>query len=130
VAEIGASKRRGFLRQIVEGAKASNTPLKQALLSAQASVNSPTFRQGRIVINQSGSGQSGSFQIPGNSVEWSQPNVYGMIEELIELLESVLTSSGIADDGTTQDALFAEMLNDDSTRQIRQQMGDFSMLNT
>lgn len=126
---IQSVKKRGFLRQIAEAAKRSNLPLKTALINAQQSVASPTFLKGRIVVSTSGSGQAGSFQMPEAGLEWTQDNVFGLLEELIELAESVTATQSLQDDGSNTDAIFAAMIADDSLRSLRQQMGDFSMLN-
>lgn len=122
---IQSVKKRGFLRQIVEGARSASLTLKAALLNAQSSVFSPTFKTGRIVISQSGAGQSGSFLMPGDTVEWSQDNVFGLIEELLELHDTVVAGGTSADD---LDALFNAMCADDSMIGVRSSMGDFTTL--
>lgn len=107
---IQALKKRGFLRQIVEAARASSSSLKSALLSAQGQVFSPSFKTGRIVISQSGSGQSGSFLIPSNSVEWTQDNVFALTEELLGLHDQVVAAGT---DESDLNALFAAMTAND-----------------
>ena len=85
--QIQAIKKCGYLRQLAEGAKLTTATLKETLLAAQKSVNSPTFVKGRIVVSQSGSGQSGSFQMGGTGNDWTQDNIHGLIEELLQMLE-------------------------------------------
>ncbi len=85
--QIQAVKKCGYLRQIAEGAKNTASTFKDASLAAQAQVNSPTFSKGRIVVSQSGSGQSGSFQISGSGNDWTQDNIFGLLEEFLTMLE-------------------------------------------
>lgn len=48
-----------------------------------------TFQRGRLVVSTSGSGQSGSFEIGIQGKEWTQDNVFGLIEELFQMIELV-----------------------------------------
>ena len=125
---ISALKARGFLRQITEGARKASLPLRESLLSAQSSVYSPTFAKGRIVVSQSGSGQSGSFQIGISGVEWTQDNVFGLLEELIELHDAVAADAANPVDQTDLDAMFAAMCSDAVMMGVRSSMGDFTAL--
>lgn len=133
--QIQTVKKIGYLRQIAEGAKLTASTLKEALLAAQKGVYSPTFQKGRIVVSQSGSGQSGSFQMAGGGNDWTQDNIFGVIEEFIQLLDyTVAAGTPDAADADLIDALFAQMvenLNTGNVPQIgvRTQMGDFSGLN-
>ena len=122
---ISALKARAFLRQIAEGAKASSLPLKQALINAQSSVNSPTFQKGRIVVSQSGSGQSGSFAFSPTGSEWTQDNIFALTEELLWLHDAAVTNGASADDA---DALFTAMCADSSLQGVRSTYGDFTAL--
>ena len=133
--QIQAVKKCGYLRQIAEGAKKTASTLKETLLAAQAGVNSPTFSKGRLVVSQSGSGQSGSFQMAGGGNDWTQDNIFGLIEEFIQLLDwTVDQGTPDAADAATIDALLAQMIENIQTgnvpqTSIRTQMGDFSGLN-
>jgi len=84
---IQAALKCGFLRQIAEQAKAQTLTLREALTAAQSGHFVQTFQRGRLVVSTSGSGQSGSFEIgmPGN--QWSQSNVFGLVEELLQMVE-------------------------------------------
>lgn len=132
---IQAFKKRAFLRQIAEGAKASSTPLKSALIAAQSAVFSPTFQKGRLVVSQSGSGQSGSFQVAVAGSEWTQDNIAGLTEELIGLLETVFWNGSLAstvvDDGNpvNTEAIRVAMFEDDLLAGETQQLGDWTGLN-
>ncbi len=132
---IQTVKKCGFLRQIAEGAKKGTNKLRECLLAAQSAVNSPSFQKGRIVISQSGSGQAGSFQIGTPGQEWTQDNILGLLEELIQLLDYTVAQGGTdGTDAATIDALFALMVDNLNTGNvpqigITQQMGDFSGLN-
>lgn len=123
-------KRRGFLRQMAEQAKRTASTLRETLLAAQSGHFVSTFARGRLVVSQSGSGQSGSFEMTMQGKEWTQDNVFGLIEELIELCEFVLTDQSQTDDGTptNTDQLLAAMLNDISLNPSNVQHGDFTLI--
>jgi hypothetical protein len=128
---IQAVKKRGFLRQIAEGAKRSAATLRESLLAAQGAVFTANFQKGRLLVSTSGSGQSGSFEIGVPGKEFTQDNVFGMIEEFIELLDCVV-AQGLAVDSAEPgdiDTLFTAMTDDDSLQGIREQLGDYTSLN-
>lgn len=85
---ILATKKCFYLRQITEGAKTTSSTVRAALLAAQAAVFLPSFKNGRIVVSNSGGGQSGSFQMAGAGNEWTQDNIAGMLEEFLQMLEA------------------------------------------
>ncbi len=85
--QIQAIKKCGYLRQIAQGAIDNTLTLREALVAAQKSVWLPSFQTGRILVSQSGSGQSGSFQMAGSGNEWTQDNIFGMLEEFLMLLD-------------------------------------------
>lgn len=128
---IQAVKKRGFLRQTAEGAKRSGSTLKESMLAAQAAVFTANFQRGRLLVSTSGSGQSGSFEIGVQGKEFTQDNVFAMLEELIEIQEYVI-SQGLAVDSDQQadtDALVQVMFNDDRLQGINTEMGDWTSLN-
>jgi hypothetical protein len=133
--QIQSIKKCGFLRQIAEGAKLAASTLKEALLAAQKGHFVSTFARGRLVVSQSGSGQSGSFEVSMNGKEWTQDNVFGLIEELIQMLDACV-ARGVPDaaDPDIINTLF-EALKDDINSGfypqsgVTEQMGDFSGLN-
>ena len=127
---IMSVKRRGFLRQMAEKAKQSTSTLKETLVAAQSGHFVSTFQRGRLVVSQSGSGQSGSFEMTFSGKEWTQDNVFGLVEELIELLEFTLSGQSMTDDGTTAatDALMTAMMQDQSMQSSSVQYGDFTLI--
>ncbi len=133
--QIATVKKFFFLRQVAEGAKRTTSTLKEALIAAQAAVAVSTIMRGRLVVSQSGSGQSGSFEIGVAGKEWTQDNIAGLTEELIWVLDRTV-EEGTPDSGTpdTTDALFAAMcenINAGNVPQfgVTQVMGDWTGLN-
>ena len=132
---IQSVKRRAFLNQVAAGAIATGITLTAALTAAQTQIYSPTFAKGRVVVSQSGSGQSGSFAItpPSAGGEWSQENLFGLTQELIELIQTVINNGSFTgqDDGQpgSTSALMAIMVEDDSLYGVTQQQGDWTSLN-
>jgi hypothetical protein len=86
--QIMAVKKCGYLRQVCAGAVSTASTLHDALTAVQAQVYSPTFQKGRIVVSQSGSGQAGTFQISGGGNDWTPDNIFGLCEELLQMLEA------------------------------------------
>jgi hypothetical protein len=128
--EIQSIKKRGYLRQLCLGAKATSSTLFDTLVAAQSAVWQSSFKVGRIIISQSGSGQSGSFQMNGGGNDWTQDNIFGMVEEFLQLLATI-DATVYPDDGSnaSTDALFAQMCADDSLAGITSQLGDWTGLN-
>jgi hypothetical protein len=128
--QIQAIKRRAFLRQMAEQAKRTASTLKETLVAAQGGQFVSTFAKGRLVVSQSGSGQSGSFQMEVAGSEWTQSNIFGLIEELIELCEYVCTAQALTDDASpaNTDAIFQAMIADVSMNPSRVQYGDYTLI--
>ncbi len=128
---IQAIKRRGILRQIAEGAKASTATLREALLAFQSQIFSPNFQKGRLLVSTSGSGQSGSFEIGVQGKEFTQDNVFAAAEEFIEILDEACAAASL-DPGdaapANTDAIFAAMVADDRLQTIRQRGSDYTLL--
>jgi hypothetical protein len=125
-----AVKKRGYLRQLVEGAKRSSSSVKETLLAAQGAVFLPSFKLGRIVVSNSGAGQSGSFQMAGGGNDWTQDNIFGLLEEFLMLLDS-LDATLYPDDAdpSHSDSIFQALCGDDSLNGVQSQMGDWTALN-
>ena len=109
--------------------------LAETLLAAQSGHFANTFARGRLVVSQTGAGQSGSFEISMPGKEWTQDNVFALIEELIQMVE-IRTAAGATDDGdraSTKNllALLIQDINAGLFPQsgVRAQLGDFSGLN-
>jgi hypothetical protein len=122
-----------YLRQIAEGAKATASTLKEATLAAQKAVFLPSFKTGRIVVSNSGGGQSGSFQMAGSGNEWTQDNIAGLIEEFLQMIaaaDPVL----LPDDGTEahtealRAAIAANIMAGNVPQGVTSTMGDFTLL--
>ena len=135
--QVQSVLKRAFLDDIVQAAIKSSTPLLQSFRNAKQSVNSPTFSKGRIVIHQSGSGQSGAYQAGFSGAQWTQENVYGMLQEYIDLYYAVISQNEQVgtplptDDGNeaNTNAIFAAMRVDDSLQGVTSQSGDWTGLN-
>lgn len=128
---IQAVKKRGFLRQIAEGAKSAGSTLREALIGSQAQVFSANFQRGRLLVSTSGSGQSGSFEIGVQGKEFTQDNVFALIEEQIEILDEIV-AAGLAVDSADKadiDALVNVMFQDDRLVGVRSEMTDVTSLN-
>lgn len=127
---IPGTLKRAFLRQIAEGAKNSAATLREAIVSAQAAVMVASFRQGKILVNTSGSGQSGSFEISVTGKAWTPENVAALTEQLINILDDCV-SAGVATEAPTEasiNALVTQMGYDDRLRGLRSHHGDFTGL--
>jgi hypothetical protein len=135
--QIQSVLKRGFLRQLCQGAINTGTSLTQTFLNAAAAINSPTFQKGRIVVHQSGSGQSGSFQAGFSGAQWTQENLFGLLEEFQQILADAQANSILNppvlpyDDGSPNAAqqLMAAMMADDSLTGVTTQLGDWTGLN-
>ena len=118
---------------MAEGAKLTASTLKEAVLGVQKAVYSPTFQKGRIVVSTSGSGQQGSFQMGGGGNDWTQDNIFGLTEEILQMLEltNPVTLPDDADPAHT-DALRANLAYNIMQGNVPQGVtvvqGDFTML--
>lgn len=126
VSEIKASVRRGFLRQIAEGAKKTASPFRDSLLAVQAQIYSPNFQRGRILVSTSGSGQSANFEIGVQGKAFTQENVFGMLEDFIALLDSLAMTDDASPEAT--DALFIAMIGSDEMATVKEMRGDFTYI--
>ena len=123
---IQAVKKCGFLRQIAEGAKKNASSFREALVATQGQIFSPNFQRGRLLVSTSGNGQSGNFELGVSGKEFTQDNVFGMLEEFIQLFDTLaMADSGSAVD---TDVSFAAMINSDQLQAVRQMHGDFAFL--
>lgn len=129
---IQAIKKRGILRQLVEGAVASKSTLREALLGFQAGINGASFRQGKVIVSTSGNGQSASFAIGMQGNEYTQDAVFGLSEELCEILDDTASNNPTLCDDATEAAtraLFAAMQQDDRLQSVNRLSADFTLLN-
>ena len=124
---IQSEIKRGILRQIAEGAKASALTLKSALIMTQGQATDAALKKGRVMVSVSGNGQTTSFQI--SSSGFTQDVFVGLMEQLINVLDDTVTAG--TPDGTTApviDTLFAAMAADDRLAGVRTLMGDYTTL--
>jgi len=128
---IQAVKKRGFLRQIAEGAKNAGATLRESLIAAQAQVFTANFQRGRLLVSTSGSGQSGSFEIGVTGKEFTQDNVFALFEELIEIADELVEAGlGVnSADPADIDSLVKAMFQDDRLVGVRSEMSDVTSLN-
>ena len=130
---IQAVKKRGILRQIIEGAVPAKKKVSEALLAFQQAIYGPSFRQGRVTVNTSGNGQSASFAIGLTGAEYTQDAVFGVSEEFFDIFDDTLanaTAPGLTDDGTESNtrAIFAAMKADDRLQSVNRKGTDFTLL--
>jgi hypothetical protein len=128
---IQAVKKRGILRQIVEGCIAGKLKVREALLAFQQAIYSPSFKQGRVIMNTSGNGQSASFEIGMQGKEYTQDNVFGVSEEFFDILDNALANGpGCLDDGSEKSsrAIFEAMKADDRLQTVNRRSSDFTLL--
>lgn len=133
---IQSIKKCGFLRQMAQQAIAANTvTLKEMLTAAQGGHFVNTFQRGRLVVSQQGGGQSGSFEIGVQGKEWTQDNIFGLLEELIQMVDARVEAGSVDEPGKEAiETLLAELIQDINAGNfpqsgVNQQMGDFSGLN-
>jgi len=121
--------KRGFLRQIAAGAKATASLLGDALLGFQSAIYTPNFQRGKLLISTSGSGQSGSFEIGVAGKQFTQETIFGLSELLLQI-HSETVSASVPDDGTPEatDALRDAMLQDVRLQSVRTAGGDFTLI--
>lgn len=122
-----------MLRQIIEaGAIPAQQKVYEALLAFQAAVNSPSFRQGRVMVSTSGNGQSASFELGMLGREYTQENVFAASEQFFDILTDALANNqALTDDGTEANsrAIFAAMVADDRLQTVNRRGADFTLLN-
>lgn len=134
---IQSVKKRGFLNQVAQGAIASSSTLIEALNQIQKQCYGQNFRQGKLVVSQSGSGQSGSYQMSVAGEEWTPDNIFGLTQELIELVPVTIANAllstppvTLVDDGDKAHTaeLVAAMNQDDILQGVTEQRGDYTSL--
>ena len=128
---LAAIKKRGILRQIVEGAVTAKLKVCEALLAFQSSINSPSFRQGQVLVNTSGNGQSASFEIGMQGREYTRETVFAASEEFFDILECALGNTpGLVDDAAEAStrAIFMAMRADDRLQTVNRRSSDFTLL--
>lgn len=126
MAQIRAIEARGLLDEIAQGAKATTTDLIDAIRAARAAVLSPSFKQGRVYVSTSGSGQSASFLIPSAlSADFTPTRVAAQLQEFVEIYNFGV-DQGLITDATALDDDLRVMLADDRLQTVTSRLNDFT----
>ncbi len=131
--QIQAAVKCFYLRQIAEGAKSTTSTLKDAVVALQSLVCSPSFKTGKVVISQSGSGQSGSYLMPSGDNNWTPANVGGLCEELLQMIEAADPVT-LPDDATPSNTealrsnIAANIMAGNVPDAVRSVGGDFTLI--
>ena len=113
MAQIKAINARGLLDDLAQQAKDSATDLIDVIRAAKKAIQSNSFRQGRIYVSTSGSGQSHSFLIPSTyTAEFTPVMVAAQFQEFVEIYNDNF-AAGLITDSTDTDADLRVMLADD-----------------
>lgn len=130
---LRAHLKRAILRQIVEtNAIPGGQKVRDALLAFQATINTPSFAQGRVLSSTSGNGQSAAWDGAALGREYTPETVFAVSEEFFEIYEAALeNTAGLADDATeaSSRAILAAMLADDRMQTVNRRSADFTLLN-
>ena len=131
--QIQAVKKVAYLEDIADDAINSSSTLQSSISSRRKSVFSQTLKSGKVVVSQSGAGQSGSYQMGGAGNDWTPDNILGMIQEfliMVRAADPVL----LPDDGTPantcalRDAIAANIMAGNVPDGVRAMQGDFTLL--
>src|ERR1035437_5317616 len=128
---VQAIKKRGILRQIVEGGIQGKLKVREALLAFQQAIYSPSFKQGRVIMNTSGNGQSASFEIGLQGKEYTQDNVFGVSEEFFDILDTAVANDSMLIDAGAEAAprlFWAPRGADDRLQTVNRRSSDFTLL--
>lgn len=128
MAQIKAINARGLLDDLAQQAKKSAVDLIDVIRAAKAAVQGNSFRQGRIYVSSSGSGQSHSFQIPQiYTADFSTVQVAAQYQEFVEIYNDCV-GWGLISDSTNADAVLAVMLADDRLQTVTDRRLDITGL--
>lgn len=89
------------------------------------------FKLGRLLVSTSGSGQSGSFEVWAIGKEFTQDNVFALIQELYEVLVTTLANdSSLSDNGeqANSDAIYLAMCGDQRLTTINETGTDVTLI--
>jgi hypothetical protein len=128
VAQIKAINARGLLDDLAQEAKAGTVNLIDVIRAAKKSVQSNSFRAGRIYVSSSGSGQSHSFQIPQTyTADFSTVQIAAQYQEFVEIYNDNV-GYGLITTPTDADAVLAVMLADDRLQTVTERRLDITGL--
>ena len=121
-----------MLRVLHNRSAPSAATLKETLL-AFLDGGFDAIKSGRLIVNSSGTGSSVSFEIPSILRGFSQDEVFGLAEQLVEIYEETTSSLSIAadvqDTGDQDSDIFAAMMADDRMQSITRVRDSFTLLN-
>jgi hypothetical protein len=118
VAQIKAINARGLLDDLAQEAKAGAVDLIEVIRAAKKNVQGPSYRQGRIYVSSTGSGQSHSFLIPQTyTADFTPVQIAAQYQEFVEIYNDNV-GWGLITDATNVDADLAVMLADDRLQTV------------
>jgi hypothetical protein len=131
--QIQAIKKVAYLEDIAEDAINSVSTLQEAIATRRKTVFSQTLKTGKVVVSQSGSGQSGSYQMSGNGNDWTPDNILGLVQELLLMVRAAdpVLLPDDADPAHTRalrDAIAANIMAGNVPDAVRATQGDFTLL--
>jgi hypothetical protein len=113
MAQIRAIEARGLLDILASEAKSKNADLIDYLRAARNAIANNSFRQGRIYVSTSGSGQSHSFLVPSQlTADFTPTRIFAQFQEFVEIYNDAL-ANGLITDASDADADAAVMAQDD-----------------
>ena len=128
MAQIKAINARGLLDDLAQQAKKTSVDLIDVIRAAKSAVQSNSFRNGRIYVSSSGSGQSHSFQIPQTyTADFSVVQIAAQYQEFVEIYTDNV-GWGIITDPTNADTALAAMLADDRLQTVTERRLDITGL--
>ena len=134
MAQIKAITARGLLDEIAQGAAQTSVDLIDAIRAAKKQVYTSSFKQGRVYVATSGSGQSASFLIPSElTSDFSPVKVADQLQEFVEIYSDCVTGFGgqvtpSITDATDVATDLAAMLADDRLQTVTHQRLDITSI--
>ena len=118
MAQIKAINARSLLDDLAQEAKAGGVDLIDVIRAAKKALQTNSFRQGRIYVSTSGSGQSHSFLMPSTyTAEFTPVMVAAQFQEFVEIYNDS-AALGLITDSTAADYDCAVMLADDRLQTV------------
>lgn len=134
MAQIRAILARGLLTSLARSAVANSLDLIDCIYAAQDAIQTNSFKQGRIYVSTSGSGQSHSFTIPQMyTAEFSPTKLAEQYQEFVEIYNDCASGyngnqAPTITDSSNAMADLAAMLNDDRLQTVNAQRLDITGL--
>lgn len=129
MAQIPSLIARGLLRTLARDAKNNGKFLEDAINDLQDLINSPSFRQGRILASTSGNGQSAAWQQAQTyAAEFTPAKIAAQVQEFAEVYEFCVAAGTITENSDPEQD-YRAMCNDDRLQTINRRRSDFTLLN-